>query len=44
MGVNWRARYLIGDNQDILWAKFGTLGEAVLLCNKENALHAHGHF
>ncbi len=38
------ARYITGDNLKVVWAEFSTLSQAVLLCNKVSAQHAHGHF
>jgi hypothetical protein len=37
------ARYLTGDNQEVVWVKFSTLNQAVLLDNTINVQHANGH-
>jgi hypothetical protein len=38
------ARYLTGDNEEVVWVKFSTLSQAVLLDNTINVQHAYGHF
>jgi hypothetical protein len=31
----WGVQYAMGENQEVVWAKFSALGWAVLLCNKK---------
>ncbi len=38
------ARYLTGDNLEVVWAEFSTLSLAVLLQRNVTVWQAHGHF
>ncbi len=40
----WGEQYLMGEKLKAVKAEFPAISEAVLLCNKENAVHAYGHF
>ncbi len=33
----------MGENLEVVWAKFSTLSQAVLLGNSKNAQHANDH-
>jgi len=38
------ARYLMGENLEVVWAKFSTLSKAVLPYCTTSALHTYNHF